>query len=215
MTIFTKICGISTSHDAYVAQEAGAEYIGFIFFEKSPRNVSAKQAAEISKELSRSVIKVAVMVNPTDGEIQTMLEDFTPDYIQLHGKESIDRVDEIIVAFGIPVIKAVSVSSRNDIERGLRYSKVANMLLFDAKAPKGSDLPGGNGVSFDWRLLSGFSFDLPVFISGGIDVNNVSQAVMSSGIKMVDISSGVESSPGVKDDVKIRQLLGQVKRMEA
>ena len=215
MTIFTKICGLSDVESAMIAEECGAAYVGFIFYDKSPRHILPKKAAEISKNLSRSVIKVAVMVNPTDDYITDILKEFTPDYLQLHGSESIDRVEDIKLNFAIPVIKAFSVSSRKDVELSLKYTDVANIFLFDAKPPRGSDLPGGNGVSFDWNILNGFEFEIPVFLSGGIDINNVSEAVQRTGIKMVDVSSGVESSAGVKDIIKIRQLLAEIEKIEA
>lgn len=215
MTIFTKICGLKDSESALVAEECGAAYVGFIFFQKSPRYVLPKKANEIAKELSRSVIKVAVMVNPTDEYIGEILKDFTPDYIQLHGNETIDRVEDIKINFGIPVIKAFSVSNREEVISSLKYIDVANIFLFDAKPPKDSNLPGGNGVSFNWNILKGIDFEIPVFLSGGIDINNVSEAVSKTGIKMVDVSSGVESSAGVKDIIKIRQLLTEIEKIEA
>ncbi len=215
MTIFTKICGISTIESAELLEELGTAYIGFVFFEKSPRNVTPKQAADICENLSRSLIKIAVMVNPDDSFIDNLLKDFTPDYFQLHGSESVQRVDDIALKYGVPIIKAISVSQTTDVKKAFSYRDVANIILFDAKPPKNSELPGGNGVSFDWKMLRAYSFDMPVFISGGIDINNVSQAVQESGVKMIDVSSGVESSAGVKDLIKIRQLLSKVAGIEA
>ncbi len=124
-------------------------------------------------------------------------------------------MDDIALKYGVPIIKAISVSKTADIKKAFAYRDVANIILFDAKPPKNSELPGGNGVSFDWKMLREYSFDMPVFISGGIDINNVSQAVRESGVKMIDVSSGVESSAGVKDLIKIRQLLSKVAGIEA
>lgn len=219
MTIYTKICGLSNAESVNVADECGVAYVGFVFYKKSPRYITPKHASNIVSDLSKTVIKVAVMVNPSDEYIQEILKDFTPDYIQLHGDESVDRVEDIKLNFGIPVIKAFSVSSKQDIKNAMKYINAANIFLFDSKLQKDStnsnNLPGGNGISFDWNILSSFEFEIPVFLSGGININNVSEAVTKTCTKMVDVSSGVESSLGVKDIIKIRQFMTEVNKIEA
>lgn len=150
-----KICGLSTRESVDAAVAAGASYLGFVFFPKSPRNVSPELASEISDKVPSNVGKVALVVNANDDEIGKILAFFTPDFLQLHGSESADRVDEIRDRFSIPVIKAVGVAEENDLKAIDEYVSVADQLLIDAKPPKGYELPGGNALSFDWKLITG------------------------------------------------------------
>lgn len=204
--IFTKICGLTDEYSVETAVRSGAAYLGFVFFDKSPRNISPAKAAEISRNAPRAVVKVAVVVNPTNNEIENILQNFKADYLQLHGNESPERVDEIKLKFGIPVIKAFQVSTSDDVKKSSKYDEVANLFLFDAK-PSKNGLPGGNGISFDWKILKARQFEIPCFISGGLNADNVKQAVAISGMRMVDVSSGVEKSPGVKDPILIGKFL--------
>jgi phosphoribosylanthranilate isomerase len=207
MTIHTKICGLSTQEAVSTAALHGADYIGCVFFPPSPRYVTPRQASSITVTLPDHVKKVAVTVSMSNSELDALLTEFVPDYLQLHGTESLQRVHELRMRYGIPIIKALPVSSADDISIAHAYAVFSDMLLFDAKPPKDSTLPGGNGVAFDWSLLKDEYFDCPWFLSGGITCQNVRQAIEQSGANMVDISSGVESSPGVKDHTLIEQFL--------
>lgn len=214
MTVLAKICGLSTPESVQVAVEHGADYIGFVHFPASPRHVSAEQMAGLAALAPMRVVKVAVMVDPDDVTLDALLAQFTPDYIQLHGKESAARVDAIKLKYGIPAIKAVAVSTHDEVAHALRdYADVANIMMFDAKPPKDSTLPGGNGVSFDWSILQDHYYEQPVMLSGGLNAANVAQAVQQSGIRIVDVSSGVESAPGVKDPQRIADFLRIVKSL--
>jgi phosphoribosylanthranilate isomerase len=207
MTILKKICGLSTPDAVKTAVTYGAAYLGFIFFPPSPRHITPPIAAAISADVPASVKKVAVTVDMADEDIAALLAVFGPDYLQLHGKETPERVQEIRVRYGLPVIKALSVRTKGNILHASRYDGVADMLLFDAKPPEGAVLPGGNGVSFDWTLLKGEKISLPWFLSGGLSCQNIREALDNSGASMVDVSSGVETRPGVKDLRLIREFL--------
>jgi phosphoribosylanthranilate isomerase len=200
-----KICGISTIESAIAAESAGAEYIGFVFFEKSPRNVTPKQAAEIATHLKNETKKVALVVDASDEFLENILREFNPDFIQLHGKENGARTLEIKNKFGKKIIKAISVESADDLKKAEEFKAIADYILFDAKPPKNSVLPGGNGVSFDWNILKNFSGDYNWILSGGLNTQNVSEAIKLTHAKFVDVSSGVESSAGVKDLEKIKE----------
>jgi len=207
MTPRVKICGITTEDAVEAAQ--GADYLGFVFYPPSPRNITPSKAAALA---ARSPLaKVAVTVNPNDDFLATILTRFTPDYIQLHGDESVARVQHIKERFNIPLVKAFTIASGDDITAAYDYESVADMLLFDAKAPKG--LPGGNGVAFDWKLLTCHCFNKPWFLSGGIHAGNVEEALRASGALMVDVSSGLESKPGMKDPARMRDFLKKAKNL--
>lgn len=207
MPISTKICGLSTREAVDTAITHHAHYLGFVFFPPSPRHISPIQAATISRDIPDYVKKIAVTVDRSDADILSLLAHFTPDYLQLHGHESPERAAFIRAHYGIPVIKALSIRTEADLNQASLYSDSADMLLFDAKPPKDALLPGGNGVSFDWNILRGKQFALPWFLSGGLSCQNIGEAVNISGARMVDISSGVESSPGVKDLSLIQEFL--------
>lgn len=201
MSVQVKICGLTTPEA--VQAVAGADFAGFIFYPPSPRNVSPAAAAALAAPLPRRVRRVAVMVDPDDALLRVVVESLRPDLVQLHGRETPSRVAAIRAGFGLPVIKAVPVSDDADVTAAHAYDDVADWLMFDAKPPKGSTLPGGNAASFDWSLLTGRVWRLPWFLSGGLDPDNVAAAIATCGAKAVDVSSGVEKRPGLKDPARI------------
>lgn len=206
-----KICGLKSEEGVQAALSAGADFLGLVFFEKSPRNVSLEQAERL-RRLAVSVPVTAVTVNPDNAFLDKLTKQVKPDLIQLHGQEAPARVEQIKTRYGIPVIKAVGVDADTDSTELVAYDTIADMLMFDAKAPVGSALPGGRGESFDWNILRGLKLRKPWFLSGGLNVANIRQAIAISGAPMVDVSSGVESSPGVKDAELIRRFIHEAKR---
>lgn len=202
-----KICGLKTV-DA-VKAASGADYIGFIFFPRSPRNITPKDAAALHKYAKAKV--VAVVVDASDELLQEIVSKLKPDYLQLHGDESSARVAEIKKTYGLPVIKALKILTAKDLEKAASYEDVADMLMFDAKSP--GLLPGGNGIHFDWDMLHGKTFKKPYFLSGGLNINNVEKALQASGAKMIDISSGLETSPGNKDPKMIADFIKKCKTL--
>lgn len=186
--------------------------MGFVFFEKSPRNVTAEQVAKLAAEIPSSVIKTGVFVNPDDAQLTQILKLAPLNLIQLHGAESPERVKEVKKKFGLPVMKAIAISGPEDIAQAKAYENSADMLLFDAKPTTSlkDALPGGNGLSFDWQLIKGTDWQIPWMLSGGLDVGNILQAITISGARMVDISSGIENRPGEKSSAKIEAFLSKV-----
>ena len=213
MTVETKICGLSTSEGIEAAVAGGASYIGFVFFPRSPRSVTPEQAADLRALVPRGVAVVALMVNPDDALVKSVLEHVAPDMIQLHGAETPERVAEIKALTALPVMKAVAIAGQDDVERALGYAGTADRLLLDAKPPKDRQnaLPGGNGVTFDWRLIEGREWPLPWMLSGGLTAENVAEAVRLTGAAAVDVSSGVEKAPGIKDAALIGAFLESVR----
>ncbi len=181
-----------------------------MFFPPSPRFVTLSAAAALSAQAAGTARRVGVFVEPDDGLLTETLNTVALDAIQLHGKESAARVAEVRERFRLPVWKAVSIAEPADVERARQYFGAADRLLFDAKPPKGSKLPGGNAVSFDWTLLTGSEWPLPWLLSGGLHAGNIAEAVQLTGAKAVDVSSGVESEPGQKDPARIRSFLAAV-----
>ncbi|MBU2934608.1 MULTISPECIES: phosphoribosylanthranilate isomerase [Pacificibacter] len=206
-----KICGLKTPEAVASAVEAGAQYLGFVFFEKSPRNVSVPVARDLALDVPVGVAKVALVVNATDEELDRLMGEVPVDMLQLHGAEDLERVKAIRARYGLPVMKAVGVSTPQDIQALDAYGLVSDQVLVDAKAPKGAALPGGNGLSFDWRLISKRGWNAPWMLAGGLTPDNVVQAIQLTGAKQVDVSSGVESAPGVKDPVKIRAFIKAIR----
>lgn len=198
-----KICGLRTHEDVAVAASAGAVYGGFVFFPKSPRNLSIEQARALAVEAPIGLAKVALMVNPDDALIGAVNAAVPLDMIQLHGKESPERVAEVRAMTGLPVMKAVGVADAEDLASLDLYEGVADQILVDAKAPKHADLPGGNGLAFDWRLIAGRDWKTPWMLAGGLKPENVGEAIALTGAHQVDVSSGVETAPGVKDAARI------------
>ncbi|WP_439105119.1 phosphoribosylanthranilate isomerase [Celeribacter marinus] len=206
-----KICGLTTPDAVSASVEAGAQYLGFVFFPKSPRNVDIATARALALDVPMGVAKVALVVDPSDEALERLTGEVPIDMIQLHGKESLDRVTEVRTRFGLPVMKAVGVSGPADLQALNAYGMVADQLLVDAKPPKGADLPGGNGVSFDWRLVSKRGWNAPWMLAGGLTQENVVQAIQMTGAKQIDLSSGVESAPGVKDPAKIQAFMNAIR----
>lgn len=198
-----KICGLSTGASLAAALDAGADLVGFVFFAKSPRNVSLETAAHLAVVTGVRAVKVALTVDADDAALDAIVSRMGPDMLQLHGKESPERVGAIKARFGLPVMKAIGVSSADDLAAVPAYGAVADRILFDAKPPAGADLPGGNGLAFDWDLLKDVRLDAPFMLSGGLDARNVVEAAARTGAGAVDVSSGVESAPGQKDAARI------------
>ncbi|MFD1881482.1 phosphoribosylanthranilate isomerase [Paracoccus pacificus] len=202
-----KICGLTRPQDVASALVAGARFVGFVFFPKSPRNVSAEQAAALARDVPPGIMRVGLFVDPTDAALTEVLAKVPLDMIQLHGAETPARVTEVKALTGLPVMKAVGIATAEDAEALWDYGLVADMLLVDAKAPKDAVLPGGNGVAFDWRLLVGRRFLKPWMLAGGLDPANVAQAIKLTGASAVDVSTGVESAPGLKDAALIADFI--------
>jgi len=212
MSVAVKICGLKTPEDAHVAINAGADLLGCVFFEKSPRNVSAVQAAEVFDMIGDAdVLRVGLFVNPSDDELMAVLNQVRLDLIQLHGTETPERVEEIRLTFGLPVMKALAIADGSDVESAKKYDGVADRLLFDAKPPKGATRPGGNAIAFDWSLLTDTTWSVPWMLAGGLSTENVKDALIQSGAKAVDVSSGVESEPGVKSPEMIEAFIAFAK----
>jgi phosphoribosylanthranilate isomerase len=198
-----KICGLSTAATLEAALGAGADMVGLVFFPKSPRFVSLDQAAALAAQTRGRAKIVALSVDADDETLAAIVAAASPDMLQLHGRETPARVAAIRRAYRRPVMKAIGVSERGDFAHARDYEGVADWLLIDAKPPKDASRPGGNGRAFDWRLARDFAPNLPWLLSGGLDAANVAEAIALSGASGVDVSSGVESAPGVKDEGKI------------
>jgi len=209
-----KICGLSTPEAVSAAVDGHASHIGFVFFDKSPRNIRPELAARLAEPArGRSPVKVvALMVDPADADVAEAVRVLKPDLIQLHGKETPERAAAIRALAGLPTIKAVGVRDASDIGAALKYQDAADHLMFDAKPPEGADRPGGHGRSFDWTLLGGLRLNRPWFLAGGLDPWNVADAMRLSRAPIVDVSSGVERGPGVKDPHLITAFLEAVRR---
>lgn len=198
-----KICGLKTPEAVERAVRRGASHIGFIFFEKSPRNIEPDLAGKLADAVRGSVKIVAVTVNADNDELDEIVDLLKPDVLQLHGSETPERVLSVKTLYGLPVIKAFSIRDTDDLAKIDPYIGIADSFLFDAKAPAGSQLPGGNGVSFDWTLLRSIDEGVSYMLSGGLNKDNVVEALAETGARGLDVSSGVESAPGVKDLAKI------------
>lgn len=203
----TKICGLSDPAHLAAALEAGAAYVGFVFFPKSPRNLTIDQAFALAVEVPPGIAKVALVVDPTDAELDAITAAVPLDMLQLHGRESPARVAEIKARYGLPVMKAVGIADETDLAALEPYESVADQILVDAKPPKDSGRPGGNGVHFDWRLISNRRWPTPWMLAGGLTPENVDVAIRLTGARQVDVSSGVETAPGQKDESLIRAFL--------
>jgi len=202
-----KICGITDEETVEAAVEAGADYLGLVFFAPSPRAVTPERAAELVSWLPRPVNRVGLLVDPDDALLDAVLGQVRLDLIQLHGHESPERVEAIRLEYGVPVMKAIPVADEADLAAAEAYLGVADRLLFDARPPRGAALPGGNATAFDWTLLAGKRWPLRWMLAGGLTPATVAEAVRVSGAKAVDVSSGVESAPGRKDPALIRAFI--------
>jgi len=216
MTIDIKICGLKTPEAIDAAIAGGATHVGFIFFLKSPRNVDVETAADLAARARAGGAKtVAVTVDADDAFLESIVRMVKPDMLQLHGAETPERVKELKDRHGLPVMKAFSIRDATDLAKCVPYLGIADRFLFDAKAPEGSDLPGGNGVAFDWRLLATLDDGIDYMLSGGLDPENVAEALAITGARALDVSSGVESAPGVKDINRIAAFLEAARAAEA
>lgn len=199
MNVKVKFCGLSRPEDISAAIAAEAAYVGFVFFPKSPRCVSLDTARALSLSVPSGIAKVALTVDADDATLDAIVNAVPLDMLQLHGHETPERVSALRSRHGLPIMKAVGVSDAADLEVLDTYGRVADQLLVDAKPPKGADLPGGNGLAFDWRLIAGRRWPVPWILAGGLTAANVAEAVRLTGARQVDVSSGIESAPGVKD----------------
>lgn len=206
-----KVCGLTTVESIAAAVDAGAGYIGFVFFPKSPRNIEITAAAKLALTVPAGVCKVALVVNASDELLDELTSNVPVDMLQLHGSETPKRVTEVKARYGLPVMKAVGVADASDLPQLDAYMRVADMLLVDAKPPKDAALPGGNGLAFDWQLIANRRWPIPWMLAGGLNPDNVTEAMRLTGAKIVDVSSGVESAPGVKDLNKIAAFVSAAK----
>ncbi len=211
MTFKVKICGIKTGAAMDAAVDAGADYVGLVFFARSPRNVDLATAARLAERARGRAQVVALVVDASDRLLDDIVAAVAPDILQLHGTETPQRVAEIASRTKRPVMKAIAVASKADALRALDYKPAADLILFDAKPPPGADLPGGNGVAFDWTLIADAKDHVAYMLSGGLTAENVVAAIRQTGANNVDVSSGVESAPGVKDAGLIRRFLQAAK----
>jgi len=214
MTIRVKICGLKDPAHVAAAVEAGAAYLGFVFFAKSPRHLAIPAAAALAAEVPPGVAKVALTVDATDAELDAITAAVAIDMLQLHGSESPARVAAVRARYGLPVMKAVGIGEAADLAAIQSYARVADQLLIDAKPPKGATLPGGNGLAFDWRLVARKYWPCPWMLAGGLTPGTVAEAVRLTGARQVDVSSGVESAPGVKDEGLIRAFIAAAQRAD-
>lgn len=205
--IRVKICGLTAAADVSAAVEAGAAYVGFVFFEKSPRNVGLTQARALALGVPPGVAKVALTVDADDATLDALTERVPLDFLQLHGHESPARVAEVKSRYGLPVIKAIGIAEAADLAQIDAYSGVADQLLIDAKPPPGATRPGGNALAFDWGLIAGRDWEVPWLLAGGLNPDNVALAVARTGARQLDVSSGVEAAPGIKDADLIRAFI--------
>lgn len=201
--IRVKICGLKTPADVAAVAASGAAYAGFVFFAKSPRNLTIPAARELALAAPVGLAKVALVVDAEDAFLDAITEAMPLDMLQLHGHESPDRVAEVRARYGLPVMKAVGVADEGDLAAVFDYSQVADQILVDAKPPKNADLPGGNGLSFDWRLVAQRRWLRPWMLAGGLTPDNLAEAIRLTNARQVDVSSGVEAAPGVKDAGRI------------
>jgi phosphoribosylanthranilate isomerase len=199
MPVKVKICGVRTREILDTAAETGADYVGLVFFPRSPRHLELDAARRLAEAASGRVNTVAVTVDADDALIDRILALVRPNLLQLHGSETPDRVASVKARSGLPVIKAIGVASAEDVTKAADYRGVADIILFDAKAPAGSGLPGGHGRVFDWNVLRSYPVERPFALSGGLDPDNVWEALVATGADIVDVSSGVERNEGEKD----------------
>jgi len=215
MSLLVKICGLKTPEALDVALIEGADMVGFVFFEPSPRNLTIAAARALGAQVKGRARKVALSVNADDDLLAASIEALKPDLLQLHGQETPDRVVVVRARFGIPVMKAIPIEVRDDLSPIHLYAKVAEWILFDARAPREATRPGGLGKPFDWHLLENLNLAVPFMLSGGLDASNVAEAVRVSRAPAVDVSSGVERAPGIKDPEKIRAFVRAARLIEA
>lgn len=203
MTIGVKICGITSTEAVDAAVAAGAQFGGLVFHPKSPRHVSLEQARVLADRMRGRLQIVALIADLDDEGIAAVVGAVRPDFLQLHGSETARRTADIRLRFGTPVIKALPIAEPADFDALGSYEDAADMLMFDARPPRQADRAGGHGAAFDWTLLQGRTFEKPWFLAGGLTPGNVGRAAVASQARLVDVSSGVESAPGIKDPILI------------
>jgi phosphoribosylanthranilate isomerase len=214
MSVLVKICGLKTPDALDAALEAGADFVGFVFFPPSPRNLGIEAARALGERVQHRAKKVALSVDATDAELERVIEALKPDMLQLHGKETQERVVTVRSRFGLPVMKAMPIEQKPDLAPIRIYEKVADWMLFDGRAPREATRPGGLGKTFDWSLLENFDLKIPFMLSGGLDVGNVAEALRITRAPAIDVSSGVERAPGEKDPEKIRAFVRAARAAE-
>jgi phosphoribosylanthranilate isomerase len=207
MPLIVKICGLSTRETLDAALAAGADMVGFVFFPPSPRHVGLDLARDLGRQAKGRAVKVALSVDADDALLANSIDALRPDILQLHGKESVARIRDIKQSFGLPVMKAIAVETKADLAVLPGYAAVCDRILFDAKPPRDATRPGGLGEPFDWHLLEGLNLSVPFMVSGGLNAGNVAEALRVTRAGGVDISSGVESAPGIKDPDMIRDFI--------
>jgi phosphoribosylanthranilate isomerase len=215
MSVAVKICGLSQEDSVAAAVAGGAEFVGFVFYPPSPRHLTIERAAVLARAVPQGIVKVGVMVDPDDDFLTRLVAKAPLDMLQLHGQESPERVAAIKDRYRVRVMKAIPVATESDADEAKRYFAVADWLMFDAKPPKDKSgaMPGGNALTFDWKLLRNRQWPLPWMLSGGLDPDNLVAAATTTRAEAVDVSSGVESAPGVKDSAKIRLFLARAKAL--
>jgi phosphoribosylanthranilate isomerase len=214
MSLLVKICGLSTRETLDVALESGADMVGFVFFPPSPRHLSLERARELGRAAKGRATKVALTVDADDATFENIIETLRPDILQLHGKETTARVRDIKLKFAVPVMKVLPVETAADLAALPGYAAVADRILFDALAPEGATRPGGLGATFDWHVLENLDLKLPFMVSGGLHAGNVAEAIAVTRAGGVDVSSGVESAPGIKDPEMIRKFIRAARASE-
>lgn len=197
--IAIKMCGLTRPQDVIAAADAGAQYVGFVFFRHSPRHVDIPAIAALAEATPAGITKVALTVDAGDTELDALTAAAPLDMLQLHGNETAARVAEIRARYGLPVMKAIGIGEGSDLALVDVYAGVADQILLDAKPPRGSALPGGNALAFDWTLLGGRRWLLPWMLAGGLTPENVAEGIAQTGAQQLDVSSGIESAPGIKD----------------
>jgi phosphoribosylanthranilate isomerase len=215
MSVLIKICGLKSPMGLDAAMEAGADLVGFVFFAPSPRHIGFEAVRALAQRVRAGVRKVAVSVDANDELLKQCIDALKPDLLQLHGRETPERVAVIRSRFRLPVMKALPITARADLSSVHLYAKVADLLMFDARAPRGATRPGGLGQAFDWRLLEGLDLSVPFVLSGGLDAANVGEALHITRADGLDVSSGVEHAPGQKDADKIRAFIRAAREADA
>ena len=210
LAVRIKFCGLTRKGDVEAAAAAGAAYVGFVFFPRSSRNLGHDQARELAALVPPGTSRVSLLVDPTDDDLGDAIRAVSPDLLQLHGSETPERVEQVRHLTGLPVMKAVGLRDSRDLPRLGAYERVADQLLVDAKPPVGVKVPGGNGLAFDWRLIAGRNWTIPWMLAGGLTSGNVGEAIRLTGATQVDVSTGVEEAPGLKDPVKIGEFAAAV-----
>jgi phosphoribosylanthranilate isomerase len=215
MPLTVKICGLKTPEALDMALESGADLVGFVFFAPSPRHLGLAAARLLGERANGRAGKVALTVDADDSTLRAVVEALKPDMLQLHGVETPERVATLRTRFGLPVMKALPIAERKDLSRIDLYKRVADRLIFDARAPQDATRPGGLGQPFDWTLLKGIDAGIPFMLSGGLDAGNVAEALRITRAPGIDVSSGVECAPGEKDPDKIRAFIRAARAAEA